>query len=105
MKIFTIRSGEISVVTSDTDEILFKKAQDYLPQALKRLGEKVGQEAWGAMESQLGNSSLKFTSSSSEKSKFIREAAAEFVQTATVTEKNDLAQTIFEQLQRQRNEM
>ena len=100
MNIFTVQLYEIPVASTDTDDILLVKAQDYLPQALKRLGETTGQELWATIERDLSNSSFKFTSS--EKSKFIREAADEFAKNATAAERNNIVQTIFEQLQQQR---
>ena len=102
-KTFTVQLGDIPVEASDTDAILLTKAQNHLPQALKRLGEKAGQEAWATMERELRNSPLKLNRSSSEKAKFIREAAAEFVKTATAADKKNVVETIFEQLQQQRN--
>jgi len=103
MKTFSVNLGDISVEASDTDDILLQKAKNHLPQALKRLGEKAGQEAWATMERGLRNSPLKLNNSSTGKAKFIREAATEFAKTATAAEKKNITESIYEQLQQQRN--
>lgn len=43
-KTFTVNLGGIHVDPSDTDETLRAKAEAHLPEALRRLGEKAGQE-------------------------------------------------------------
>ena len=103
MKTFTVTLGEIPVDASDTDATLRKKAQNHLPEALRRMGEKAGQEAWATMERELRGSPLKINGSSSDKAKFIRDAAAEFVSTATADDKKNLVQSIFDQLREQRD--
>lgn len=103
MKTFTVKLGEIQVEASDNDELLRKKAQAHLPEALRRLGEKAGQEAWSTMEGAFRNSPLKLESSGSEKTKFIRETASEFARGATPAEKRDIVDTIFEQLKAERD--
>lgn len=103
MKNIKVRLGEVPVEASDTDETLRKKAEDYLPQALKLLGEKAGQEAWETIQRELRNSPLKLSSSSAERAKFIREAAAEVAKTATAADKQDIVESIFQQLQEHRD--
>ena len=102
IKSFTVQVGDIFVEASDTDDILLKKAQTYLPRALKIIGEKMAQELWANMEREFSNSSIKF--SNSEKVKFIRENGANYVRKATVADKQDLVETIVEQLKQQRND-
>jgi hypothetical protein len=103
MKSFTVRLGEISVEESDTDKILLEKARQHLPHALKRLGEKAGEEAWRTLEDGLRNSPLKLDRSSSDKAKFVQDTAREFAEKVTSSEKDDLVQNIFEQLREQRD--
>lgn len=103
MKTFTVPLGDIPIEASDTDETLRSKALNHLPHALNRLGEKAGQEAWTAMERELRHSPFTFNRSSSDKAQFIRETAAEFVETSTAPDKNALVESIFEQLQHQRD--
>ncbi len=103
MKSFTVRLGEISVEESDTDKILLEKARQHLPRALKRLGEKAGEEAWRTLEDGLRNSPLKLDRSSSDKAKFVQDMAREFAEKVTSSEKDDLVQNIFEQLKEQRD--
>ena len=67
------------------------------------MGEKAGQEAWATIERELRNSPLKLNNSSTDKAKFIREAATEFARTATAADKKSLTDSIYEQLQQQRN--
>jgi len=55
------------------------------------------------MERELRGSPLKINGSSSDKAKFIRDAAAEFVSTATADDKKNLVQSIFDQLREQRD--
>ena len=102
-KTFTVQLGDIPVDASDTDGILLAKAQNYLPQALVRLGMKAGEEAWTTMEREFRKSPLKVAFSSSEKAQFIRKTAAEFTKTATPAERKNIIETIFEQLQQQRS--
>jgi hypothetical protein len=103
MKSFTVRIREISVEDSDTDEILSEKARKHLPHALKRLGEKAGEEAWRTLEDGLRNSPLKLDRSSSDKAKFVQDMAREFAEKVTSSEKEHLVQSIFEQLKEQRD--
>lgn len=103
MKTFNVPLGEIHVDGSDTDDVLLKKARIHLPSALRRLGEKAGEEAWRTLQDGLRNSPLKLDSSSSDRAKFVRDMAQEFAERTTSSERNDLVQSIFTQLKAQRD--
>jgi hypothetical protein len=103
MKTFDVSLGQIPVDASDTDEALRKKAEAHLPEALRRMGRKAGEEAWATMQRELRASAFKMSSSSSDREKFIRESAAEFEHNASAADRARVLQTIFDQIQQQRD--
>lgn len=106
-KTLNVDLGNVSVQASDTSEILLKKAQQHLPTALMRIGERVGLETWTAtqrgLQQGLRGSSLKLTTSAGEKAKFIRDAGREYARTASASDKQQVLQDIFEEIQKQRD--
>lgn len=98
MKTYIVEHGEISVQGSDSDDILKQKAEKHLPDALAQLGRKASEEAWATLERGLRNSPFKMENSPSEKSKFLKESTAEFVRSASESDKRAIIQSIFEQL-------
>lgn len=104
-KKFEVSIGTVPVEATDTDEDLRRKAHAFLPKALKKMGEQVGEHAWDLLKKGFQQGPLKMTSSPGEKSKFVRGQADQFARKASLAERKDIEDSIFEQLQRQREDL
>lgn len=94
MSTFNVRIGNIPVEASDTDEILLRKANNFLPEAMRKTGEGAAETIWNSLGSMVQRS---------EKSKFIREKADEFVRTASHSDRQVVLNQILDQLKADRN--
>jgi len=104
MKHFSVSLGNITVAATDTDSDLIRKADNYLPAALEKVGEATAKEAWDTIQRSFRDSTLSVTFSSSEKDKFIRETTREFVRDATSETRDNLRNQIVDQLKKDRDD-
>jgi hypothetical protein len=95
----TVNLGDVHVDASDTDVQLLTKAERHLPEALNRVGERVALEAWDAIQRELRGM---ISNSSSDKSSFIREKAAEYARNASNTYRREIVSTLVEELKKKR---
>ena len=100
MKNLEISLGNISVEASDSDETLMQKARQHLPVALRKVGERMGEETWTTMEKSFRNSIIKLKSA--DKGPHVRDSGEQYARNADAATRKQLVQTIFEQLQTQR---
>lgn len=103
MSTYQVSLGDISVDTEETNDQLMSKAQDFLPAAVRLLGEKAGLEAWKLLEDGFRNSPIELDSSVEAKNKFIRGATEEFVESISEEDRLGLLESIFDQLKQTRD--
>jgi hypothetical protein len=92
--------GQVSTSSSDTNETLRNKARTHLPTALKDIGEKLADEAWLSIKKGVGDM---MDISYSAKTKFTRESVDDYIRNASLSDKKELEDSIFEQLKKQRD--
>jgi hypothetical protein len=73
-----ISLGDVDYSRLETDEDYREVSWEKMPEALRRIGEVLGERAWDAMQNAFRGSVLKMTRSSSDRRKFIENAAQEF---------------------------
>ncbi len=96
---FTIPLGSVDLDRLVTDDDYRREAQRLLPAALKQIGEKTGEVARNELEKGFrGIPGVTVNSSSSEKARFIREAAENHRSGASAQERRELEGYIIQQL-------
>jgi len=73
-----ISLGDVDYSRLETDEDYREVAWEKMPEALRRIGEALGERAWDAMQNAFRGGPLKMSRSSSDRRAFIENAAQEF---------------------------
>lgn len=96
---FSIPLGSVDLGKLETDEDYRREAQRLLPDALTRIGEKTAEVAWNELQKSFrGIPGFKVNSSSSDKSRFIREGGQNHRRNASSQHRRDVENHIIEQL-------
>lgn len=96
---FNIRLGTVDFSKLETEADFRREAQRLLPDVLVQVGEKTGEVAWNELQKGFrGIPGFKANSSSSDKSKFIREAGQNFRRQANSQERREIEDEIIRQL-------
>lgn len=91
--------GTIEVSASESDADLGRRADGFLPEALRKIGEEMAKEAWDTLQQGFsGIEGFKPNTSASEKSTFMRETAQEYVRKANAQEKHEVREHLLAQL-------
>jgi hypothetical protein len=96
---FSIPLGSVDLNKLETDADYRREAQRLLPEALTRIGEKTAEVAWTELQKSLrGIRGLKGNSSSSDKSRFIREGGQNHRRNASDQDRRAIEDHIIQQL-------
>lgn len=96
---YKISLGNVDVSRLDTDDDFRREAQRLLPNALVEVGEATGEIAWNELQKGFrGVPGFKANSSSSDKSKFIREAGQNYRRQASGKDRRELEDYIVVRL-------
>lgn len=94
-----IHLGSVDLDKLETDEDFRREAQRLLPDALTRIGEKTAELAWNELQKSFrGIPGFKANSSSSDKSRFIREGGQKHRRDASTQVRRELENHIVQQL-------
>ncbi len=97
---FSIPLGSVDLDKLETDADYRHEAQKLLPYALTRIGENTAEIAWAELQKSFrGIPGFKGASSSSDRSRFIREGGQNYRRTASAHERLALENHIIQQLQ------
>ncbi len=100
---FEIPLGSVDLDRLVTEDDYRREAQRLLPTALKQIGEKAGEVAWKELlKGFRGIPGVKVTSSTSEKSCFVREAGENHRRNASAQDRRELEEYIFQRLREMR---
>ena len=75
---FRISLGDVDYSRLETDEDYREVAWEKMPEALRQIGETLGERAWDAMQKAFRGGHFKMNRSSSDRRAFIEKAAQEF---------------------------
>lgn len=96
---FSIPLGSVDLNKLETDADYRREAQRLLPEALTRIGEKTAEVAWTELQKSLrGVPGFKSNSSSSDKSRFIREGGQNHRRNASAQDRRAIEDHIIQQL-------
>ena len=96
---YKISLGNVNVAKLETEDDFRREAEQLLPKALVQVGEASGEVAWNELQKSFrGVPGFKVNSSSSDKSKFIREAGQNYRRQATVKDRRELEDYIVARL-------
>ena len=96
---FSISLGSVDLDKLETDEDFRREAQRLLPEALTSIGEKTAEVAWNKLQKSFsGISGVKVNSSTSEKSRFIREGGQNHRRNASVQDRRTIEDHIIQRL-------
>lgn len=96
---FSIPLGSVDLDKLETDEDYRREAQRLLPDALTRIGENTAEVAWNQLQKSFrGIPGFKGNSSSSDKSRFIREGGQNHRRNASSQDRRKMENHIIEQL-------
>ena len=96
---FSIPLGSVTLDNLETDEDFSKEAERLLPDALTRIGEQTAEFAWNELQKSFrGIPGFKGNSSSSDKSRFIRQGGQNHRRSASSQLRRQVANHIIEQL-------
>jgi hypothetical protein len=96
---FSIPLGSVDLAKLATDEDFRREAQRLLPDALIRIGEKTAEVAWTELQKSFrGIPGFKGNSSSSDKSRFIREGGQNHRRNASAQDRRAIEDHIIQQL-------
>jgi hypothetical protein len=96
---FSIPLGSVDLSKLETDEDYRREAQRLLPDALTQIGEKTAEVAWNELHKGFrGIPGFKANSSSSDKSRFIREAGQNHRRKASAHDRRVVEDHIIQQL-------
>lgn|GEM_PF-1065186 len=96
---FSIPLGSVDLDKLESDEDFRREAQRLVPDALTRIGEKTAEVAWTALQKSFrGIPGFKGNSSSSDKSRFIREGGQNHRRSASAQDRRAIEDHIIEQL-------
>lgn len=91
-----VNLGEVDVKKLETDADIRRQAQQMLPQAMKQMAKAIAEEAWDSLSKALGGSS-------SDKSKFIRDAEKEYLNDAA--QKREMEKFLIEELKKEKKRL
>ena len=96
---FSIPLGSVDLDKLLTDDDYRREAQRLLPDALTRIGEKTAEVAWNELQKGFrGIPGFKANSSSSDKSRFIREGGENHRRNASAQDRRAIEDHIIQQL-------
>lgn len=95
----SIPLGSVDIDKLEADADIRREAQRLLPHALTRVGEKTAEVAWNEMQKRFrGIPGFKANSSSSDKSRFIREGGQNHRRNASAHDRRAIEDLIVQQL-------
>jgi len=101
---FTISLGSVDFSKLETEADFRHEAQRFLPEALVQIGEKAGEVAWDSLQKSFrGIPGFKPNSSSSDKSRFIREAGQNYRRKVSSQDRRKIEDEIVRQLRDQKS--
>ena len=96
---FSIPLGSVDLDMLETEEDYRREAERLVPDALVRIGEGAAEVAWNKLRKGFrGIPGFKASSSSSDKSRFIREGGRNYRRSSTSQDRREVANHIIEQL-------
>jgi len=96
---FSLPLGSVNLDRLVTDDDFHREARRLAPDALARIGEKTAEVAWSELQKSFrGIPGFKGNSSSSDKSRFIREAGEKHRRTASAQDRRVVEDHIVHQL-------
>lgn len=96
---FSIPLGSVDLDKLETDEDYRREAQRLVPDALTRIGEKTAEVAWNELQMSFrGIPGFKGNSSSSDKSRFIREGGQNHRRSASAQDRREIEDHVIQQL-------
>ena len=93
----------IRVAASDTDEDLMTKVRQDFPELLRKIARQIGESQWATEEARTRHTGVK--NSRSEREKFIRDVATEYLHDLTPIQREEIALQIRAQLKEKRDLM
>lgn len=97
-----IRLGNVDLSKLNTEDDLRREARRALPDALRQLGEAMGEQAWATMQKGLKGPGIKLNTSAAERRKFIEESGRNHQREATTSERKRTEDYIVQQLRGQK---
>lgn len=96
---FSLPLGSVDLDRLETDDDFHREARRLVPDVLARIGEKTAEVAWTELQKSFrGIPGFKGNSSSSDKSRFIREAGEKHRRTASAHDRQVVEDHIVHQL-------
>lgn len=100
---FTIGLGSVDFSKLESDADFRRVAQRFISDVLVQIGEKAGEVTWNGLQKKFeGIPGIKVNSSSSDKSKFIREAGQNFRRQSSSKQRREIEDAIIRQLREQK---
>ncbi|GAB4142790.1 MAG: hypothetical protein Tsb009_13390 [Planctomycetaceae bacterium] len=99
MGTYDVSLGQVDVTDLRTDGELRSEAKRLLPLALRQIGEAAALDAWEKLQSCGVDLELSMSGSETEKRKFIEQAGLKYQQQAELSERQQVENHIYEQLQ------
>lgn len=98
---FSVPLGSVDLGKLESDADYHRLAHQLLPDALTRIGEKAAEVAWTELQKSIrGIPGFKGNSSSSDKSRFIREGGRNHARSASSHHRREVEKHIREQLRK-----
>ena len=100
MSTYNVHLGEVAFDQNDTDQDLWRRAEEHLPTAMEGVGRLTAEETWTNVSPELAGAGLTFDGS---KEDFISQGARIFLQNASAADYDEMRWSIFEYLKERRD--